>query len=103
MYQYEFLSPFLHKKWNNLSFKEKNELAKNFVEFHLPVCGTNSFNSAQITSGGVSLLDIDLLTMQSRLIKKAGRKLITSSSVLPKSSPRLTKPLSCITQIPLTP
>ena len=45
------------------------ELAKNFVEFHLPVCGTNSFNSAQITSGGVSLLDIDLLTMQSRLIK----------------------------------
>lgn len=65
--QYSSIS--LHKKWNNLSFKEKNELAKNFVEFHLPVCGTNSFNSAQITSGGVSLLDIDLLTMQSRLIK----------------------------------
>lgn len=59
----------INKKWNNLLLKEKEALAKSFVEFHLPICGTASFNSAQVTRGGVSLLDIDLRTMESKIVK----------------------------------
>lgn len=57
------------KKWEQLNSKEKNTLAKMFVEFRLNIISTNSFERAQTTTGGVSLLEIDLNTMQSLIVR----------------------------------
>ena len=57
------------KRWNQLNSKEKNILAKMFVEFRVNVISTNSFERAQTTTGGVSLTEIDLNTMESLIVK----------------------------------
>ncbi len=57
------------KKWDQLSPKEKNILAKMFVEFRLNIISTNSFERAQTTTGGVSLAEINLNTMESLIVK----------------------------------
>lgn len=55
--------------WNKLSEKEKMEVAKNIVDLKIDITGSNSFDKAQVCSGGVSLIEIDLLTMESKKVK----------------------------------
>lgn len=57
------------KRWHQLSIREKNILASNFVDFRLEITGTNSFSRAQVASGGVPLTEIDPRTMESKIVK----------------------------------
>lgn len=50
-----------------LSVDEKNALCRALSAFLLVVTGTQGFANAQVTRGGVSLADVDPLTMASRL------------------------------------
>ena len=50
-----------------LSVDEKNALCRALSAFPLVVTGTQGFANAQVTRGGVSLADVDPLTMASRL------------------------------------
>ena len=54
------------EKWNNLTESQKNKIAQNVVKFKLNITGTNSFDKAQVCTGGVPIEEIDLKTMQSR-------------------------------------
>lgn len=51
--------------WNKISVDKKIELGKRLTRFRLNVCGTNSFDSAQVCSGGVKLSEINPNTMES--------------------------------------
>lgn len=53
------------KFWNELTKEEKEILNKNITEFKLTITGTNSFDKAQVCSGGIPLSEINLETMQS--------------------------------------
>ena len=54
------------EKWNNLGENQKNKIAQNIVKFKLNITGTNSFDKAQVCTGGVPIEEIDLKTMQSK-------------------------------------
>lgn len=47
---------------------EINVLGENLLSFSVNVIDTNGYDMAQVTTGGVSLCEIDLLTFQSKLI-----------------------------------
>ena len=51
--------------WNNLSEKEKYLLGTNFTNFIIDIIGTNSFDSAQICTGGIPLTEINPDNMES--------------------------------------
>lgn len=53
-------------KWNEIDEKSKIQLAKNVIKFDLDLIGTNSFDKAQICSGGIPLNEIDTKTMESK-------------------------------------
>ncbi|MEE3342685.1 MAG: aminoacetone oxidase family FAD-binding enzyme [Bacilli bacterium] len=55
--------------YNDLSKKEKYMLVNNLVNYKVNVVSTNSFKEAQTCSGGVSLKEINLNTMESLIIK----------------------------------
>lgn len=55
--------------WNDISFNKKRELGKNLTKFRLEIIGTNSFDSAQVCSGGVRLSEINPYTMESLKVK----------------------------------
>ncbi len=55
-------------KWNKLDEKQKNRLAQNIVKFTINITGTNSYENAQVCTGGVKLSEIDTKTMQSKKI-----------------------------------
>lgn len=57
------------KKWNQLNAREKSILASNFIELRLNITSTNSFQKAQAASGGVPLTEINLQTMESKILK----------------------------------
>lgn len=57
-----------NKSWNDLSLNEKNVLVNNLLSFSLNITGTNSFDKAQVCSGGVSTLDINKNTMESLIV-----------------------------------
>ncbi|MBO5375869.1 MAG: aminoacetone oxidase family FAD-binding enzyme [Bacilli bacterium] len=57
-----------NKSWNELSLSEKNMLANNFINFSLKITGTNSFDKAQVCSGGVNTLEINKDTMESLIV-----------------------------------
>lgn len=59
----------ISRRWDQLSSREKSILASNFVEFRLDIISTNSFLKAQVTSGGVPLTEVNLKTMESKIIK----------------------------------
>ena len=44
-------------------------LLKNLTNFTIPITGTNSFDNAQVTSGGIPLTEVNVETMESKLIK----------------------------------
>lgn len=51
--------------WNSLSDKEKEILIQNLISFKVDIIDTCSFDNAQVCSGGVSLTEINLTTMES--------------------------------------
>lgn len=57
------------KYWNDLTKQEQYLLAKNIKEFSLNITNTNSFDKAQVCSGGVPLNEIDPNTMESLKVK----------------------------------
>lgn len=56
------------KYYNELSNKEKETLFNNLVKFKINIIDTNDFESAQVCSGGVSLEEININTMESKLV-----------------------------------
>ena len=57
-----------NKLYSDLSIKEKELLFNNLVNFKVNIIDTNNFESAQVCSGGVSLTEINLNTMESKII-----------------------------------
>lgn len=55
--------------YEDLTETEKTTLLKNLTNFTITITGTNSFDNAQVTSGGIPLTEINLKTMESKLIK----------------------------------
>lgn len=55
--------------WNECTSKEKETIKNKLLSYVVQVKNTKSFDHAQITLGGVSLLDINLETMESSKIK----------------------------------
>lgn len=53
------------KSWEELTTKERKLLAKKLTQFQLDITGTNSFDQAQVCSGGVPLSEINPNTMES--------------------------------------
>jgi len=58
-----------NKLFTELNIEEQNTLINDCTNFKVEVIGTNSFDDAQVCSGGVSLDEINLDTMESKLIK----------------------------------
>ncbi len=57
------------EKWSDLSLKEKEKIIKDFTEYEVTILETNSLEEAQSVTGGVSLKEINLKTMESLLVK----------------------------------
>lgn len=55
--------------YEDLTETEKTTLLKNLTNFTIPIIGTNSFDNAQVTSGGIPLTEVNVETMESKLIK----------------------------------
>lgn len=55
--------------YEDLTETEKTTLLKNLTNFTITIIGTNSFDNAQVTSGGIPLTEINVETMESKLIK----------------------------------
>lgn len=56
-------------KYKDLTYHDKMKIAREIVEFRIRISGTNTFNDAQVCSGGVSLLEVNLNTMESVKVK----------------------------------
>ena len=54
--------------WSNISIERKKKLGKSLTKLRLEVVGTNSFDSAQVCSGGVRLREINPYTMEVKKI-----------------------------------
>ena len=54
--------------YENLTNEEKISLLKNLTNFTITITGTNSFDNAQVTTGGIPLTEINTKTMESLLI-----------------------------------
>ena len=57
-----------NKHYNELGNKEKEILFNNLVRFKVNIIDTNSFDNAQVCSGGLSLNEININTMESKLV-----------------------------------
>lgn len=55
--------------YKNMPDQDKNKLIKSLTEFQVTVIGTNSFDQAQVCSGGIPLTEINPDTMESTIIK----------------------------------
>lgn len=51
--------------WQDLRYEEKEKLVEIITNFKLEITGTNSFEQAQVCSGGVPLSEIKIKTMES--------------------------------------
>lgn len=56
-------------KYNDLSEVKKKELIDTLLRFKVEIESTKSFNESQVSSGGVSLEEINLKTMESKIVK----------------------------------
>ncbi|MBQ2640197.1 MAG: aminoacetone oxidase family FAD-binding enzyme [Bacilli bacterium] len=56
------------KLFSELTREEQNKLIENLISFNLDIIDTNSFDEAQTCSGGVSLEEINLNTMESKIV-----------------------------------
>lgn len=57
------------KGFNGLNDFEKNNVVKTCTSFSVTILSTNSFDKAQVCSGGIPLDEIDLNTMESKIVK----------------------------------
>lgn len=57
------------KKWCELKIDEKNKFIDTLTNFKVSIEDTKGYLDAQVTSGGVSLEEINLETMESKLVK----------------------------------
>ena len=55
--------------WKNISNSKKDDLINNLRNFTLNIVNTNSFDKAQVTTGGIPLSEINIQTMESKKIK----------------------------------
>lgn len=55
-------------KWLELSEDEKRSLCKQIEDFRLTICGVEGFDKAQVSSGGISLSDVNPSTMESKIL-----------------------------------
>lgn len=55
-----------NQNWNELNENKKYKLAQNIIKFRLDITGTNSFDKAQVCTGGIPLSEIDTQTMESK-------------------------------------
>lgn len=53
------------KYYNTLSSSEKRQIISRLIEYKVRINGTNTFKEAQVTTGGVSLEEININTMES--------------------------------------
>ena len=58
-----------NEKWDDLSTKKKEALIKDFIEYEVEIKKTATISEAQTVTGGVSLKEINLATMESLLVK----------------------------------
>lgn len=58
-----------NEKWDDLSTKKKEALIKDFIEYEVEITKTATISEAQTVTGGVSLKEINLATMESLLVK----------------------------------
>ena len=58
-----------NSKWTNLTKKEKEYLAENIITLKVKITGSNSFDKAQVCSGGIRLTEINPKTMETLKIK----------------------------------
>ena len=56
------------RAWSNLNSQEKMALAQAIKEFRLVISATKDYDNAQVCQGGVSLKEIDPLTMESKIV-----------------------------------
>ena len=54
--------------WNDLKEEEKNRFVNIVEQFPLEIIDTSSFDKAQVCTGGVSLTEINPLTMESKIV-----------------------------------
>lgn len=57
------------KKYEELSESDKSNLISNLTNFKVEVIGTNSYEQAQVCTGGIPLTEINLTKCESKLIK----------------------------------
>jgi len=57
-----------NNNWNSLNKEEKLCLSKNIISHKLDIVGTNSFDNAQTASGGIPLSEVDIDTMESKIV-----------------------------------
>lgn len=58
-----------NKSYQDLTQLEKNSLVEKLLSFKVKIIGTNSFEQAQVCTGGIPLTEINLTTCESKLIK----------------------------------
>lgn len=70
---YKLISVILKREqnfiWDECSSKERELIKKNLLSYMVEVVDTKSFDYSQVTLGGVSLLEVNLETMESKKIK----------------------------------
>lgn len=54
------------EKWEEITNRKKEAITRNLIHFRLEIIGTNSFDKAQVCSGGVPLNEINPQTMESK-------------------------------------
>ncbi len=57
------------KSYNDLNEQELQKLIQFLTEFKTDIIGTNSFEQAQVCTGGIPLSEINVQTMESKLVK----------------------------------
>lgn len=57
-----------NKLFTELSVEEQNKIIALCTDFRINIVGTNTFNEAQVCSGGVSLTEVNLETMESLIV-----------------------------------
>lgn len=55
--------------WNELNLEKKKKLIKNLISFTIKITKISSFDESQVCKGGVSLEEINVKTMESKLEK----------------------------------
>lgn len=59
----------IHKAAWEVTWEEKCNVLKLLKSWTFEVTGTNTFNDAQVTAGGINTKDIDPITLESKLVK----------------------------------